>query len=166
MASFIFTSIVLDEGTTLIFSSWICVANSSGGFNSHLADSRKLEAFAATQRSNLDEFIDNLDELLLHHLTREIERMSVFDATSTRVAPGLLESDSNQSEEAIQSMSLPDLKEDLDRLLKLGDEGATACRGPPFSTTTRTPTQSIHRLVLHLQVRAEEDSRTREPPLV
>jgi hypothetical protein len=39
MASFHFTSTVLDEGTTFIFSSWICIANGSGGFNSHLANS-------------------------------------------------------------------------------------------------------------------------------
>jgi hypothetical protein len=28
--------------------------------------------------------------------------------------------------------SLSDLEEDLDRLLKIGDEGATACRGAPI----------------------------------
>jgi hypothetical protein len=48
MASFSFTSAVLDEGTTFIFSSWICVANGLGGFNSHLADSRKPEACTPT----------------------------------------------------------------------------------------------------------------------
>jgi hypothetical protein len=41
MASFDFTSVVLNEGTTFIFGTWICVANSSGGFNSHLAYSRE-----------------------------------------------------------------------------------------------------------------------------
>jgi hypothetical protein len=49
MASLSFTSDVLDEGPTFIFGSWICVANSLGGFNSHLIDSRKPEASAATQ---------------------------------------------------------------------------------------------------------------------
>jgi hypothetical protein len=159
MASFSFTSTVLDEGTTFIFDLWICIANGSGGFNSHLAGFRKPEAFAATQRSNLD-------ELLLPGLVGEIERMSVFYATSTRTAPGLPGSDTNRSKEVTQSKSLSDLEEDLDRLLKLGDEGVTACPGGPFSTTTRTQTQSIRRLVLHLQVRAEEDSRMREPPFV
>jgi hypothetical protein len=48
MASFNFTSTMLDEGTTFIFGSWIYVANSSGGFNGHLANSRKPEAFAAS----------------------------------------------------------------------------------------------------------------------
>jgi hypothetical protein len=72
---------VLDEGITFIFTSWICIANDSGGFNNHLADSRKPEAFATTQRNNLDKFIDNLDELLLPDLAGEIEMMSVFDTT-------------------------------------------------------------------------------------
>jgi hypothetical protein len=99
MASFSFTSTVLDQGTTLVFGSWICIANDSGGFNSHLTNFRKLEAFAASRRSNLDEFIDNLDELLLPNLAGGIERMSIFDAISSCVAPGLLGLDSNRSEE-------------------------------------------------------------------
>jgi hypothetical protein len=65
MASFSFTSIVLDEGTTFIFSSWICVANGLGGFNVHLANSRKLEASTPTRGSDLDKFVDSLDVLLL-----------------------------------------------------------------------------------------------------
>jgi hypothetical protein len=150
MASLCFTNTVLDEGTTFIFGSWICIANGSGGFNGHLADSRKPEASTANQSSNLSEFVDNLDELLLPDLAAEIERMSVFDATSTLAAPGLLRSDSNRSEEACtlfpfglcnvasvneedtRSESLSDLEEDLDRLLKLGDEGATAYWGGVF----------------------------------
>jgi hypothetical protein len=94
MASFSFTSTVLDEGTVFIFGSWICVANGSDGFNGHLADSRKPKAFAASRCSDLDEFVDNLDELLLPGLAGEIMRMSIFDATSTRAAPGLVGLDS------------------------------------------------------------------------
>jgi hypothetical protein len=70
MASISFTSTVLDEGTTFIFGSWICIANGLGGFNSHLVDSRKPEPSTSTQSSNLKEFIDNLDELLLPGLAR------------------------------------------------------------------------------------------------
>jgi hypothetical protein len=92
MASLSFTINVLDEGTTFIFGFWICVANGSSGFNSHLVDSRKPEASAATRRSNLDSFID---ELLLPDMPRQIEKTSVFNTTSSRTAPGLLESDSN-----------------------------------------------------------------------
>jgi hypothetical protein len=57
-----------DEGTTFIFGSWICVASGLGGFNSHLANSKELEATSSTPSSNLDEFIDNLDDLLLPDL--------------------------------------------------------------------------------------------------
>jgi hypothetical protein len=124
MASLSFTSTMLDEGTTFIFGSKICVANGLGGFSSHLVNSRKPEASTSTRSSNLD-------ELLLPDLPRQIERMSVFDTTSTRDAPGLLGSNSNRSEEASRSNSLYDLEEDLDRLFKVRDEGATSHRGPP-----------------------------------
>jgi hypothetical protein len=100
MTSLSFTSNVLAEGTTFIFSFWISVANGLGGFISHLVNSKNLEASAATRCSNLDSFVDDLDELLLSDLPRQIERTSVFDATSTRAAPGLFGSDSNRSEEA------------------------------------------------------------------
>jgi hypothetical protein len=57
-----------------------------GGFNSHLAHSREPEASTSTQSSNLDEFIDNLNELLLPDLALQIEKMSVFYVISTRDA--------------------------------------------------------------------------------
>jgi hypothetical protein len=95
MASFNFTSVVLDEGTTFIFSSWIYVANGLGRFNSHLANSKELEASSSTPSSDLDEFIDNLDDLLLPDLALQIEKMSIFYVTSTRDAPDLFGSDSN-----------------------------------------------------------------------
>jgi hypothetical protein len=56
----------------------------------HLVDSRKPEASTPTRHSELDEFIDNLDELLLPDLVWQIEKMSVFDPTSTRAAPELV----------------------------------------------------------------------------
>jgi hypothetical protein len=90
MAPFSFTSTVLDEDTIFVFGSRICVANNSGVFNVHLADSRKPVASIANQCSDLDEFIDNLDELLLPDLDGEMEMMSVFYATSTHAAPGPL----------------------------------------------------------------------------
>jgi hypothetical protein len=48
MASFNFTSAMLEEGTTFIFGSWICVANGLDGFNSHLANSKEPEASSST----------------------------------------------------------------------------------------------------------------------
>jgi hypothetical protein len=149
MASFHFTSAVLDEGTTFIFGSWICIANRLGGFNIHLANSRESETLAAAQHSDLDEFVDNLDETLLPDLAREIEEESPVDATSTHAVPGLLESDSIRLEEDligllfglcnaasvyqefIQSEFLSALEKDLDNLLKLKDAGAIACWEAP-----------------------------------
>jgi hypothetical protein len=64
MVSLSFTSNVLDEGTTFVFGSWICVANGLGCFNSHLVNSKKSEASAATRHSNLDSFIGDINELL------------------------------------------------------------------------------------------------------
>jgi hypothetical protein len=131
MASFNFSSAVLDEGTTFTFGSWICLSNGSGVFNSHLANSREPEASSSTPSSDLDKFIDSLDDLLLPDLALHIEKMSVFDATSTRDAPDLVGSDSNQSEKTTRSKSLSDLEEDSDLLLKIKDLGATAYRGGP-----------------------------------
>jgi hypothetical protein len=89
---------VLDEGTTFVFGSWVCIANGTGSFRRHLVDDMNPEASAASQRSGLDEFIDNLNEMLLPDLARKIEKESVFNVTSTHAAPGLLRSDLIRSE--------------------------------------------------------------------
>jgi hypothetical protein len=66
-----------------------------GGFNSHLANSKQPEASPSTSSSDLDDFINNLDDMLLPDLAQQIEKISVFNVTSTRDAPDLLGSDSN-----------------------------------------------------------------------
>jgi hypothetical protein len=123
-----------------------------GGFNGHLADSKKLEAFAANQCSDLDEFVDNLDELLLLISPGRLRGCPFFmrlqlvlqrdfsDQTQTdlrRCVPYF----HSVNEEATRFESLSNL-EDSDRLLKLEDKGAIAYRGGGglFSTTTRTQT--------------------------
>jgi hypothetical protein len=98
MASFNLFSAVLDEGTTSIFGYWICVADGLGGFNSHLANSKESEASSSTSISDLDDFIDNLDDMLLSDLAQQIKKMSFFNSTSTSDAPDLLGSDPNQSD--------------------------------------------------------------------
>lgn len=63
------SALVLQEGTTFIFESWIYIANGSGGFNSHLAESKKLEAPASSNSdAELDDLIDNFGEMLLPDL--------------------------------------------------------------------------------------------------
>jgi hypothetical protein len=142
MAFFSFTNTVLDDGTTFIFGSWIYVTNGSSGFKSHLADYRKLEAFAATRHSDLDEFIDNLNEFPLPDLAGEIERMSIFDTTSTRTAPRLLRSNSNHLR-MLHSPS-PSLTWRRTWIIFSSSEMREPLPfgGPPFSTTTQTQTQS------------------------
>jgi hypothetical protein len=108
MAFFNFTSAVLDEGTTFIFGSWICVANGLAGFNTHLVNSRKPEASTSTRSSDLDEYIDNLDELLLPDLVLQIKKIFILNTTSTRDALELVGPDSNQSEGTTQSKFLSD----------------------------------------------------------
>ena len=62
-----------DEGTTFVFGSWICIANGSGGFNSHLAESKGLEASSTTQHNNPDELPSELDEIMLLVHIKEIK---------------------------------------------------------------------------------------------
>jgi hypothetical protein len=87
--------------------------------------------------------------MLLPDLAREIKEESAVDATLTHAAPGLLGSDPIRSgeehtrllfalhnatsiyREFTQSEFLSALEEDLDKLLKIGEEGATACREAP-----------------------------------
>jgi hypothetical protein len=52
-------------------------------------------ASSSTPSSDLDEFIDNLDDLLLPDLAQQIEKISVLNMTSTHDAPDLVGSDSN-----------------------------------------------------------------------
>jgi hypothetical protein len=101
MASFNFTSALLDEGTTFILGSWICIADGLGGFNSHLANSKEPEATSSPTSSDIDDFIDNVDDMLFPNLAEQIEKMSVFNATSTRDALDLLGLDSNRSEKTL-----------------------------------------------------------------
>jgi hypothetical protein len=69
---------------------------------------------------------------LLPDLALQIEKMSIFDTTSTRDALDLVGSESNRSAETTQFKSFSNLEEDLNLLLKLKDVGATDCRGPPI----------------------------------
>ena len=84
MASFNFNCTVLDAGTTFVFGSWVCIANGLGGFNSHLANPMEPEASSPALRNNLDEFIENSGKILLPELAKEVEKLSVSDATSIR----------------------------------------------------------------------------------
>jgi hypothetical protein len=99
MASFKFTSAVLPEGTTLVFGSWVCIADGAGDFCRLTIDIMKPKTLATSFHSELNKFVDNLDGLLTHGSARKIEEESVFNATPPRAATTTLGSDSLQSKD-------------------------------------------------------------------
>jgi hypothetical protein len=68
MASFNFTSAVLDEGMTFTFGSWFCIANGRGGFKSHLAGTREPTTSAPASCHDIDDLADELGEIRLSDL--------------------------------------------------------------------------------------------------
>jgi hypothetical protein len=146
MASFKFTSAVPPQGTTFVFGSWVCVADGAGNFRRFIVD-MKPKTLAASFHSDLDEFVDNLDDLSTHGSATRTEEESVLDAIPSNVATTLLGLDSFQSEdlrsrsrlglrnsatnhqEANDSESLSALEKDLDYLLRIRKPEATARRG-------------------------------------
>jgi hypothetical protein len=98
MASFKFTSAVSPRGTTFIFSSWVCIADGAGNFRQFIVD-MKPKNLVASFHSNLDEFVDNLDDLSTHGSAMWTEEEFVLDATPSSAATTLLGLDSFQSED-------------------------------------------------------------------
>jgi hypothetical protein len=102
---------------------------------------------AVSFHSDLDKFVDNLDDLSIHGSATRIDEESAFGATPSSTATTLLRLDLFQSEvsrsrsrlvlrnlatdlqEANISESLSTLEKDLDSLLQLGKPEATAHRG-------------------------------------
>jgi hypothetical protein len=178
MASFKFTSVVLPEGMTLIFGSWVCVADGTGDSRRLTINVMKPKTLAASFHSELDEFVDNLDDLLTHGSARKIEGESVFNVTPPRAATTTLGSDSLQSEdlrsrsrlgpcnsaagpqEVNNSESLYALEMDLDFLLQIGKPEAMARRGAAgrlgddglmITSTPEALLEDEDRLVAHLE---------------
>jgi hypothetical protein len=98
MASFKFTSDVPSQGMTFVFVSWVCVADGAGSFHRFLVD-MKPKTPAMSFYSDLDEFVDNLDNLSIHGSATRIKEESAFSATPSSAATTLLELDSFQSED-------------------------------------------------------------------
>ena len=83
MATFAFNTMALDQGTTFIFGSLVCITNGSSGFDSHLTNPKELEAILA-KRSNFADCSSNLGEMLLPDLAKEIEQKLIINSSSTR----------------------------------------------------------------------------------
>ena len=84
MATFAFSTTALPQGTTFIFRSWVCIANGSGGFDSHLANHIVLEAILSESYNNLAGS-DHHGDMLLPDLAKEIEQKLEDNLGSTRI---------------------------------------------------------------------------------
>jgi hypothetical protein len=73
MASFKFTSAMLPQGMMFIFGSWVCIADGAGDFRWFTIDVMKPKTLAASFYSDLDEFVDNLNDLLTHGFATRTE---------------------------------------------------------------------------------------------
>jgi hypothetical protein len=136
MAFFQFTRSVPSQGTTFVFGSWVCVTDGAGSFHP-----------AVSSHSDLDKFVDDLNDLSILGSATRTEEESASIMTSSSAATTFLGLDSFQSEDSRSrsrlglrnlatdlqkaniSKSLSTLEEDLDTLLQLGKPEATARRG-------------------------------------
>ena len=83
MATFAFSTMALPQGATFIFSSWVCVANGSGGFDSHLTNS-PTPKISTSEDSNKIARSCNRGVTLLPDLAKEIEAKLEDKSGSTR----------------------------------------------------------------------------------
>ena len=83
MATFAFSTMTPPKGATFIFGSWVCIANGSGGFNSHLTDSPALKIITSEDSNKLAGSNDHGD-MLLPDLAKEIEPKLENKSSSTR----------------------------------------------------------------------------------
>jgi hypothetical protein len=79
MASFKFTRSVPSQGTTFVFGSWVCIADGVGDFRRFLVD-MKPKTSATDLRSDLDKFVDDLDNLSTCASATKIEMESAPDS--------------------------------------------------------------------------------------
>jgi hypothetical protein len=146
MASFQFTRSVTSQGTTFVFGLWVCIADGAGSFRRFLVN-MKPKTPAAGSQSDLDKFVDDLDDLSIHGSATRIEEEFSSGVTSSGAATTFLGLDLFQSkdtcsrsrlglhdlatdlQEANISESLSTLEKDLESLLQHGKPEATARRG-------------------------------------
>ena len=96
MATFTFDIMMIDRGTTFVFGSWVCIANGSGGFDSHLNNPR-VPGTISTGSSNLASESSNLNEILFPDLAKEIEQ-KLYDNSSPALSQIDLSLNSTQAQ--------------------------------------------------------------------
>jgi hypothetical protein len=120
MASFDFSFPAIDAGTTFIFGSWVCIADGSGDFSSHLINPSSAKT---PWQEQLGEFASA--EILPSVIAKEFESLSLSDTAPTRFPFGLRNSamsystllhqkDQTGTRIAPQFDSYPDSDDDFD----------------------------------------------------
>ena len=83
MATFAFSTMTPPRGATFIFGSWVCVANGSGGFDSHLTNSPAPKNSTSEDSNKLARSHDR-GVMLLPDLAKEIEPKLEYNSSSIR----------------------------------------------------------------------------------
>ena len=83
MATFAFSTMTPPRGATFIFGLWVCVANGSGGFDSHLTNSPTLKIIRSEDSNKVTGSNDHGIKLL-PDLAKEIEAKLEDNSSSTR----------------------------------------------------------------------------------
>ena len=83
MATFAFSTMAPPQDATFIFGSWVCVANGSGGFDSHLTNPPAPKIIMSEDSNKLAESNDH-SIMLLPDLAKEIEAKLEDNSSSTR----------------------------------------------------------------------------------
>ena len=83
MATFAFSTMTPPRGTTFIFGSWVCVANGSGGFDSHLVNSPTLKISTSEDPNKIARSLD-CSITLLPDLAKEFKGKLEDNSSSTR----------------------------------------------------------------------------------
>ena len=154
MATFAFTTTALPQGATFVFGTWVCVANGSGGFESHLTNSPTLKAATPESLSKLGGS-DDQGVMLLPDLAKEIEMKLEDNSGSTRTQIGLKPNSTRIETPLVQSvlglhnasstykqMIRSIYENSLDHFLCVENHSVTASQEAPVSDVYPDPVES------------------------
>ena len=167
--------------TTFIFGSWVCVANVSGGFDSHLTNSPTPKSSTSEDSNKLARSHD-CGVMLLPDLAKEIESKLENNSSSTRtqidVKPkstriGTLIAQPifglHNSLSVYKHMIRSSYKNSLDRLLHVENQSATASREAPvfdvYPDLAESPQDSmdfITNALAKMQLKSRQPARSRQ----
>jgi len=83
MSTFVFSTMEHPQGATFVFGSWLCVADGSSDYDSHLTNSPALKIITSEDSNKLGGSVDH-GIMLLSDRTKEIETKLEDISSSTR----------------------------------------------------------------------------------